>query len=735
MHDILGYILGLLVISLLVKQCALTPDHEQCVAASHESDSSSLLVGPKRYCQSKVNATDDEEFNHESVLLTLAKQDRNRNETLKEKISRLESFNLHQFLVKFVINHLRTNEELKLSRQCFSQLSNLRNDLINSYRGSILEYPNYWSQRVLDSFGRSPSGLLKMDGDFFWSGDFHECIRTQNEQFNGKYCILKTGYLPEFDWYFPPMLKLGICMPDACTADESLKIVNKAYDLMPTEYSQVLGKFEKEVECKEKNPLTLAAKITLLIVIGIVSLVAAATYYDVKLQSMEPSKDSSGKPVEHSKSVQLFLSFSAYTNSVRLFDTKSHPMDIEPLNAIRALSQGWIVASHSLSYMLPVLDNTRYFLGNKEDFKYIHEMIIGKVIEQGFFAVDSFFLISGLLTGFIGLDIFSKPGFRLTPGNVLKFYVYRFLRLTPPYFLVFLISATLSPYSGQGPLYPRDGFEKNRCSNDWWTNVLLINNLDVTEEKCFHQSWFLACDMQINLLAPFLLFFLTKSFSKLNVGLTVCLGLLVANIVTTFRIASNKDMHFFFYHDNIYIKPWTRMGTYLVGLILGYILYNVRVHKKFILKNNRVIKWAWIVTLVLTFLLVFGFNYIPQRFHETDFQKLLMTAYEATFKIVWASCLSYMIYACMISRGGVIAKIFAWPIWKPLSKMSFSTFLVHTFIINYFVLNHERPLHVNKHAAWTLIVSNLVSSHIIGYACYILFEAPLAKLQRILLKA
>lgn len=32
---------------------------------------------------------------------------------------------------------------------------------------------------------------------------------------------------------------------------------------MPTEYSQVLGKFEKEVECTEKNPLTLAAKITL----------------------------------------------------------------------------------------------------------------------------------------------------------------------------------------------------------------------------------------------------------------------------------------------------------------------------------------------------------------------------------------------------------------------------------------------------------------------------------------
>lgn len=36
---------------------------------------------------------------------------------------------------------------------------------------------------------------------------------------------------------------------------------------------------------------------------------------------------------------------------------------------------------------------------------------------------------------------------------------------------------------GEGPIYPKDGFEPNRCRNDWWTNLLLINNLDVTTEK------------------------------------------------------------------------------------------------------------------------------------------------------------------------------------------------------------------------------------------------------------
>lgn len=66
-----------------------------------------------------------------------------------------------------------------------------------------------------------------MHGDFFWAGDFQECIRIQNKEWNGKYCILKTGYYPEFDWYYPPMFKLGMCMPEKCSSAEILRIVNK----------------------------------------------------------------------------------------------------------------------------------------------------------------------------------------------------------------------------------------------------------------------------------------------------------------------------------------------------------------------------------------------------------------------------------------------------------------------------------------------------------------------------
>lgn len=86
---------------------------------------------------------------HESSLMMHSKlsETKEENETLRERINRIESFNLHQFIVDFVINNFRTNEGLNLSRECFTELSNLRADLIQSYHDSLLNFPNYWSQK------------------------------------------------------------------------------------------------------------------------------------------------------------------------------------------------------------------------------------------------------------------------------------------------------------------------------------------------------------------------------------------------------------------------------------------------------------------------------------------------------------------------------------------------------------------------------------------------------------
>jgi peptidoglycan/LPS O-acetylase OafA/YrhL len=61
----------------------------------------------------------------------------------------------------------------------------------------------------------------------------------------------------------------------------------------------------------------------------------------------------------------------------------------------------------------------------------------------------------------------------ITFGLMAKYYIHRLWRITPPYMLVLFFSVALSRYLGNGPLYPKDGFEINYCKNSWWTNLLV----------------------------------------------------------------------------------------------------------------------------------------------------------------------------------------------------------------------------------------------------------------------
>ena len=59
---------------------------------------------------------------------------------------------------------------------------------------------------------------------------------------------------------------------------------------------------------------------------------------------------------------------------------------------------------------------------------------------------------------------------------ILKYYMHRYIRLTIPYFFALVISICLTKYMGEGPLYPKDGFERDTCRSYWWMHLLYLNN-------------------------------------------------------------------------------------------------------------------------------------------------------------------------------------------------------------------------------------------------------------------
>jgi peptidoglycan/LPS O-acetylase OafA/YrhL len=92
-----------------------------------------------------------------------------------------------------------------------------------------------------------------------------------------------------------------------------------------------------------------------------------------------------------------------------------------------------------------------------------------------------FLLIRGLLTSFLFLKETSKTDKKLTGkfwlGFMIKYYLHRLWRITPPYMLMLMITTTLTKYFGSGPLFPVNGYDIPDCYQTWWSSLLYITNL------------------------------------------------------------------------------------------------------------------------------------------------------------------------------------------------------------------------------------------------------------------
>ena len=67
--------------------------------------------------------------------------------------------------------------------------------------------------------------------------------------------------------------------------------------------------------------------------------------------------------------------------------------------------------------------------------------------------------------------------------------------------------------------------------------------------------------------------------------------------------------------------------------------------------------------------------------------------YGSFSRLIWAVSVSFIIYACVTSYGGFVNQILSWPIWIPLSKLSFCAYLIQFTIIYSFVYSQDHLIH------------------------------------------
>uniref|UniRef100_A0A182R512 NRF domain-containing protein n=1 Tax=Anopheles funestus TaxID=62324 RepID=A0A182R512_ANOFN len=424
---------------------------------------------------------------------------------------------------------------------------------------------------------------------------------------------------------------------------------------------------------------------------------------------------------------ELLLSFSVVTNFKAICDKNVGNDTIPSIHGLRAISMAWVILGHTMIVVFKYSDNM-------ELRKVVEKEFLFQIVLNGAYSVDTFFFISGFLVSFIyfrtnakgKLEKLTKGVSEFTAGTFHFFGLvgYRFVRLTAPYLYVLGVVEVVMRYLEQNSVFEPPTQDHVNCPKYWWRNILYINTLFPVEQMCMLWSWYLADDTQFYIIGALILIIAVRHFKFAATMMSV---FMVSAWATTAYIAfSNNHMPDaddpFALFDKIYDKPWTRLGPYLVGMSVGWILFKTNCKIKMSLLT---VISGWVTSTMMMLYLLFGL-------YNTTLTQTAAAAYSSLSHTGWAIGCGWVIVACSSGYGGWVNKLLSTPILYPFSRVTYCAYLVHPIINRIFALESDSPIHMTPNALTTVYLGQVVSSYVLAFIISLSFEAPVVTMLKIL---
>ncbi|XP_008487828.1 nose resistant to fluoxetine protein 6-like [Diaphorina citri] len=174
--------------------------------------------------------------------------------------------------------------------------------------------------------------------------------------------------------------------------------------------------------------------------------------------------------------------------------------------------------------------------------------------------------------------------------------------------------------------------------------------------------------------------------------------------------------------DQIYDKPWTRLGPYLIGISVGWILYKTDCSIKM---NKLTVITGWFLSIFLLLGMVFGV-------YGSSLHPLTAAAYSALSHSLWALALAFIVIACSTGYGGFVNSLLSAKCLYPFSRVTYCAYLVHPIVMRSMVMTRDSPMHLGKDIVITLFIGQLVTSYLISFLVSLAFEAPIVTMLKII---
>lgn len=619
----------------------------------------------------------------------------------------------------------------------------------------------------IDGMGKPQSGFRL--GNFAWLGSYSECMNLTEAQ----YCLAGVKItIPPGNQSIP--IQWGFCAPQSCSEDDITNrlamIFNWTLNILQLNNKPLFPGFDsadkKYVHCAKPSTYSGGVIATITLCGVILSLCAIGTFWDILTDCMKPhlesavNKNEGFMPVEQDsvarigdsssipilvnteksgwgrKLIKFIQCFSLIKNTSLIMDTTIKPGAITSINGVRVLSMWWVILGHVFIWQL--------IGGNVSNLAVAIPNLLTRfsfqAIANAFFSVDSFFFLSGLLVSYLSFRQMDRAKGRLP---LFKFYFHRFWRLTPTYMFVLLFYAKMTGFLGEGPLWYQE--QRNpACDKYWWTNLLYINNFwpKGLQSECMNWSWYLANDMQFYIISPIILLAAGR-FGKRGFLITFA-SLLLGHFITTAVIlghynldpllmgggenpnVNQGDINF---SDLVYIKPYCRIGPYLVGMGLGYLLH---------LQKGSTRKPHWIVMLVGWCVAIFfalSVVYGPYRAFKKNpvpFTKFENVLYGTFSRFAWGLALAWVTYACHLGFGGLVDKILSASFWIPLSRLTYTAYLVHPIVLFVFFGSFETVLAYSDIHLGFYFAGGVTISYGVAFIVSVCVEVPTLQLEKLI---
>lgn len=421
----------------------------------------------------------------------------------------------------------------------------------------------------------------------------------------------------------------------------------------------------------------------------------------------------------------LILAFSVRVNIKHICDRSVGSDTIPVIHGLKSISMAWVILGHTCIIAFKYSDNMEYR-------KVVQKEFFFQTISNGAFSVDTFFFASGLLVSFLyfrtnakgKLDKLGNKGFVTGALHFFGLIFYRFARLSAPYLYVLGVVEVCMKWFNYNSIFEPPTMDHENCPKYWWRNILYINTLFPVEQMCMLWSWYLSDDTQFYVIGAVMLILATSHFKS---AASVLLTFMFSSWITTGYIAySNKHMPNsddpLALFDKIYDKPYTRLGPYLIGMSVGWILFKTNCR---IRMSKWTVTFGWLASSACLFSLVYGL-------YEVDLTPLAGAAYSSLSHSAWALGLAWVVLACSTGHGGYVNSILSATILYPFSRVTYCAYLIHPIVIRIMAMNMDSPLHLGKEVMVIIFLGQVVASYALGFLISVAFEAPVVSMLRIL---